>query len=167
MEGYVNEGENIVLVQRRVGIKLVQSGTITASKMAREVVIRTVRQGLAFVYTLGMRELPVHEVERARVEIETVLEGLGILDNVVPFVRIELEKPSRTVIDDEKGLMVSTSKVLSVLMGNECEEGNVSVGNMMVLQEKLPSRLMREGELDPDLIDGFGRRERERAVRMA
>jgi hypothetical protein len=167
IQGYVEEGENFVLLQRTVGIKIVQSGTITASKLVREVTIRTVRQDLGVVDTLGMSVLPKAEVERAREEIKRVLAGLGTLDTVSPFVRLEMERPSRTVIDDEKGLMVSTSKSHSVLMGNECENGNVSVENMTVVRENLPSKIMGADETDPDMIEGLGRVERVQGVRLA
>lgn len=102
------------------------------------------------------------EISEAREYIRLRLEGINVSK---PWSMIRISEPEYVVLCDDRGLMARVIRLLDVTrrVGRE----DITIQESITLAEGLFSKHPSEEELAEDIVNGIGKTEREKALKMA
>jgi hypothetical protein len=161
MIALAQEGETIIYVTRSLLLKLKQDqGILTKCVLTRALSLVTF-QNLAFPIPDDCPLRP-KEIAKAREEIKRCLESVG---NAKPFVEKQFAEPEYEVRCDEKGLhaAVYRSWAISRIPWKE----DMTIFESVVMGEKFLAELPTKEELEEDVVQGYGKVEREKELKLA
>lgn len=154
------EGDNVVVVKRELLLHLQQEdGTMTRCTLKRTMTLKTF-QGFDPDELEEITSEP-RLVARVRGDVIAFLDGLVMTK---PLSELRVDSPEYHVECDDRGLHASAMR--NVVVEKEPGKEDITIEETLTTVEKFLPDLPSEEKMALDVIEGIGKEERERMVRL-